>query len=394
MARTLQPADYSAMVALISLLAIASVPATVLQTLSTKIVGELHALDQDRWVGSLAKRPLAVLAVIGLLVASIWGMAAGGVAGVLNTDAIWGVVIVGMLAGLGLVQPVLRGIVVGLRMFGLLATVIVVDAVGRLIFAILLVSLGLEASGAIGASLASAFLALAVLAAAVARWLRSTKPPEGVRPRLRTTGTYAQIKVAAISLGAVALLNLDVVLVKAFFSPETAAEFAAAALIGKTISFASSSVSLVVLPHAIRASVSGESTSGLLRTSLLLVALISLGAATVVLVFPELIYGVIFSSRYAVDEPLLWGYAIAGTMMGFAYLLANLMIGTGMLRRWYVLPLLSAAFGIAVALNHTNLRSVIVALDVTLLLASLFLAREAIFLDAQRLDLAAERPPA
>jgi len=208
------------------------------------------------------------------------------------------------------VRPVTDGTLQGIQNFLGLGTVQVLQSTLRLLFAILLILLGLEAFGAILA------LPLATTTALlVAVWfLRDYfKKPEKTLTVPAISLQYSLFTL--IGLGSYALLiNLDAIAVKRFFSEAVAGDYGTVVTLGKINLFATLGIGMVLFPKATQRQALGKDSRPVL--ALALAATIGVGLILSVIYFlasGPLVRG-IFSGAYNDPGALLGLVGLATTL--------------------------------------------------------------------------------
>ncbi|MCB8966591.1 MAG: hypothetical protein H6660_06815 [Ardenticatenaceae bacterium] len=193
------------------------------------------------------------------------------------------------------VRPVTDGTLQGAQHFGQLAAVSMFQSILRLTFALVLIHWGWEAFGAILA------LPLATASAYVlALWF--------LRPYLRPAPEATQDRQVSWQYSAHTLLglltfallvNLDAIVVKALFSPETAGNYAPVITLGKINLFIPLAIGMVLFPKAIQRHNTGRDARPILLAALLAALLPGLGLTSIFFLIPDLLTRTIFGDAYA-----------------------------------------------------------------------------------------------
>ncbi len=312
MARLLAPPDYATLVALTALFIVASLPAGTIQTVVAREVALAEAAGEAGRAGAIARRLLARLLPVALLVSAGLLALTSSAASYLQVRDPAPLRVLALLLGALLLLPVLRGALQGLQRFGTLAALGLLDVLFKLVLGAALVWLGYGVTGAFAAMLAGAGAGLALTAVALGwgRRQRSRPAPDprdgshwrvgplvsaaglaedgqppaggahwrvgppapagGERPDpspapwrpsapgeqgARLSGGWRYALVAFLALGGLnGLVTLDSVLVKHFFPPEAAGAYAAVSVLGRSLFWAAGAITLVVLPLAARRS--------------------------------------------------------------------------------------------------------------------------------------------
>lgn len=388
MARGLEPRAYAEAFAVLGALSLLVTPAQVVQTLVARRAAELVALGRMaelraatrsivRWTGLVS-----VILMLGIAAASPLIQSA------LQLTSPWPVVVAGIGAGVLTFEPVARGITQGARDFVGLGYALAAHGLGRLIVGAATVLAGGGATGALLASPASALGGIVFGWLSARRVLHRTDDPSD-RPA-SPPGVSDHVRVAVIMFALAGLLHLDVLAVKAFFSPDEAAAYAALALIGRIVFWSGMMVGVVLLPFVVWRAAAGAGVVRAYLASLVLMAAVSGGAALVILAWPEGVYGLIFGDRYPPYAELLPLYVAAAALLAIAVVTASLHIGAGHLRVWAGLIVILAATVAGYAFAHDSPRTVLTVLLTGTATAAAYLVAEAIALAHHRRTTAAQ----
>lgn len=235
-----------------------------------------------------------------------------------HTSSAWPFVLFALGVPFYFALGVERGVLQGQTRFGALSVSFQAEMWARLALGVGLVALGWSVLGAVGG------LTLSLVVA----WLVS-RQGAGTRPRREALadGERAQIArfagpVVAALAGQILINNSDVLIVKHFFSAGEAGLYAALALIGRIVFFATWSVVTVLFPIVAQRHHQGAAHRYLLYAGLGIVLAISAPIVGATLLFPAPIVGLLFGAEYLAAAPLLGGYALATTF----YALANVVI--------------------------------------------------------------------
>ena len=348
MARMLGPSRFGHANASVTLLMLASAVTLAFQLVCAKFVARNQSLGAKAGVyrSLLGKAWLVSLAMGVALFAAQKPMA-----WYLNLPDPW---ILAVLAiGIAVYVPlgVRRGAFQGLCSFGRLSASFIVEALTRLVTGVVLVSAGYGVMGAVGA------ISAAVLAAYV---LPRMAPQMRVKTEQGYPASFSEgIQAIVFFVGQVIICNTDIVLVKHFFSPEVAGLYAAVALVGRLLYFASWSVVSAMFPVSAAAKPQEEDPRVVFVP---LMAVLAMSAAFILTLslFPHLVIHTIFGVEFHQGEPLLALYAAAtGTyslsVVLMAYEMSRRIANTGWLQLVF-----SGVLVLAIGTFHSTLREVIV----------------------------------
>src|ERR1700743_852916 len=366
MARLVVGACFGKMKAALTMLLLASCVSLAFQLVCAKFVARgqvdsakaavVHSLLGKAWIVSL---------VLGALLFA----AQKPVATYLNIPSPW---IVGILAlGIAAYAPlgVKRGAMQGVLAFPRLGVNFVLEAAVRLIIGVGFVVAGYGVLGAVGA-----ISAAVITACFLPRLPVSLRGKAGVAEPLSLAEA---VQAIVFFVGQVIINNIDMFLVKHYFASDPAGIYAAISQIGRLLYFASwFGVVNAVFPVTAAAGVDEKKTKahgiGLL---LMLVLGLSLLFIAISAIFPQLILGVIFGSRFIDIGWLLAFYAAATglyslSVVFIAYEMSRRIANTGWLQLMF-----SGALVLGIALFHGSLHEVIM---VRIALMALMLAMVAV----------------
>jgi O-antigen/teichoic acid export membrane protein len=265
--------------------------------------------------------------------------------------------------------------------FGRLSSNFIVESITRFVAAILLVGMGYEVLGAVGA----------ISASVVAAYLVPRLPAEfsaRVQPG-QPTSFREGMQAIVFFVGQVIINNIDILLVKHFFSPELAGLYAAVALVGRVLYFAAWSVVSAMFPISAAAKPREEDPNVIL-VPLLFVLVIAVVFVLAVSFFPTLIMHAIFGGGFSEGEPLLMLYAVATGLYALSVVLMAYEMSRRIANTGWLQLVFSGVLVLGIGVFHDTLRDVIVVqivlMALMLLLVSfpffrrykLLLAREAV----------------
>jgi O-antigen/teichoic acid export membrane protein len=269
-----------------------------------------------RWRRTLLLACLAVAVAAALMREQI--------AAVLSVDEAWAAAATLPTGCLWLLLSVERGVLQGRHAYRPVAWSLILEAVGRVIIALVLVGLGLGVSGAyLGTPLS--MLAVAAGLALVAR-RRIGRPARGIGTEsLRELMRGAWPAVLGLFLVAV-LQNVDVILVKRRIGGDEAGAYAAAAVAAKAVVWVAIGVGLYLLPAAVRRAREAADPRPVLLRALAIVALVALPMLLAYGVAPELVLRLAFGEETVVAAGALFTLGLAMTLLAAGYLCVQYML--------------------------------------------------------------------
>ena len=382
MARVLPPAAYVEAFVMLAAISLLATPSNLIQTVITRSTAHMVALEQLgdlRAVTIIVARRLAMAALALIL---LFVVLAPVLQDTLRLTSVWPVIIGGFAAGLLLLEPLVRGLTQGARDFVGHGSILAAHGLARLSVGALAIGLGGGATGALLASPASALGGIGAGALAVRRLLRVRTA--GAPARIRQAHLWDHTRVGLIMATMAAMLHMDGLIVRAFHPTVVAADYAALAVVARTVFWGGVSAGIVLLPYVVRCATRGEDFVRAYLVSMTLMALASGAAGIVVLGWPAFPYGVIFGDTYAPNTELLPAYVAAAAMLAVTTMTANLHVGASNLRVWWPLTaiVVLVVIGMLIARDSpAGILAVVVAGDAA---AMLYLIAEAIGLTRRR----------
>ena len=345
------------------------------QTVVTKYVAEYEATGEHGKTRVIARSFSRWLLMAGAAVLAVSIAVAWPVAGVLNLESPLYIVILGTAVAVSVYMTLPCGVLQGEQRFLGLGAAIIGGATLRITVGVLLVLLGLGVYGAIGAGTMAALVVICV----AMYFLRDLfKGPVEVNEDFHPARALKFFLPVALAMFFIILLSqMDVVLVKAMFSPSDAGNYSYAALAGKAVLFLPEGILIVMFPRVSELRAKGEPTRQVLALSLLAVSLLVVAVAGFYSIFPN------FTAYFFAGEK---GKEIAGLVGLFGFAMA--IFATVKLLAFYHLALekkgfiwlfaiASVAEVAGIMLFHDSLRQVIlvmISVGAFLLVTNLVLA--------------------
>lgn len=357
MARLLGPALFSQAAALVTLLMLLSCVSLSFQMVCAKFVARNEsAAAKSAVYRTVSRRSWQV----GLVVALLLLVAQKPIADYLRMPNSW---VVGVLAiGMAFYNQlgVKRGNLQGLCHFGSLSWNYVFEAASKLAIAILLVELGYGVFGVVGA-LSASILSAVMLPDRENRVAlhESMHGDESLGPECIPASFGEGMQAIVFFIGQVIINNVDIILVKHFFASELAGLYAAVALVGRLLYFASWQVVSAMFPVSAAGGEQEHGKSHVLGLPLVIVALMCLGFILVLAIFPGFVMHLVFGEGFRSAEPLLSLYAGSTALYALAMVLITYEMSRRIANTGWLQLLFSGAIVLAIYMFHSDLRQVI-----------------------------------
>lgn len=367
MGRMLGPKDYGVLESVISVGYLLFIIINALTLTTAKFVANLKGKEDIKgvsWLWNYLNRQVFWLAsLVCLLIFAFSPL----ISSFLHLDSSVLVVLIGILFLISSISAINRSTLQGLLRFKEMVISHISETSLKVITAVVLVLIGLGVNGAVLALLVGAFLGY-LLAITFLRFLKKYQPAKPDINRKRFL-KFA-LPVLFFNLSFTSLYTNDIILVKHFFSSHQAGLYAAAAIFGKIVFFATSAIPMVMFPMVVANHARGKESRHLFLTSLGIVSLVSLGVIGVYSLFPKLMILILFGKEYLIATSLLVWMAIFISLYSLAYLLVNFFLSVDKTQVVFI-PVLAALIQvILISFFHQSLLQVI---QVSILISGLLL---------------------
>ncbi len=344
-ARVLGASDYGSLAVLVSAWIILMVPGSALQVAVARDVSRVAASDTGDAAGRVV-RWLERLALATVVVALAAIPLRGLIAAIVNVDEDWAAAAVPLSGMLWALVSVERGALQGFGDYRTVALSVIGEAASRLLFALALVVIGLDVTGAfLGTPISLVAVGLALAVPLRRRLPRHARPGAEVS-RLRDLLTQARLPVIGLTL-LFALQELHVIVVKHEASADAAGSYAVAAVAAKSIIWVAVGLGLYLVPETARRSETGSDARPILLRTLGLILVFSAPALLIFAVAAEPLLSVAFGDDLTGGAGALPWLGLAMAFLACTYLSVQYLLALG---RGAFIPFLAVAVVVEVAL--------------------------------------------
>ena len=295
MGRALGPVDYGTLDVLFSIFYVLVAPSGTIQTIITKFVSDYKAQDEYGKVRKLISYSFKRILIYGSIFLVVYIILSSYIAEFLNISRVSLVMLMGVVLLLSFMTPVMNGVLAGLQKFNWLAASGVVLTFTKLVSGVLLVMFGFGVYGAVNAlNIAAVFGLLLPLIPIWFLFEHEKKEIDGVK--IFKYGFGALIITTMLML----LTNIDMVLVKHYFSSLESGYYAAASMLAKIIWFASGALIAVMFPKISSMFAKGEDTSSLLKNTMFYTSLVSGSIIAIYFIAPNFVVHLLFGEQYKI----------------------------------------------------------------------------------------------
>jgi O-antigen/teichoic acid export membrane protein len=368
MARMLTVAVYGELQSLIAIFAVTGVLTGTISTVLTKYTADFKANSRTDKIYSIFLLFTKKTTLAALIFFAFFALLSGYVAGFLNMTSIIPLIIIGLSFIFGFSSSVNSGILRGLQKFKELSLVSITSTLIKLTFGVLLVKLGFAINGAVGA----------VTLASLVGYLISFYPIKFLfkqkTTKIETKEIVRYSFPVFLSLLFTSLLcSLNVILVKHFFSAQTAGEFGALVVLGNIIFFMVGPISGVMFPMAADAQSSLGSPAKILKKAIFLVVFIGAVIVGCYFAIPNLIIKVLIGSKFLIIGKYLGWVGVSMFMYSFVSLFSNYFLSVERLKGAYLVGVGALLQIVLITIFHSDLWQIVWIMNGVMLLTLLLL---------------------
>jgi O-antigen/teichoic acid export membrane protein len=358
LARSLSYADYAIFASLLSVIALASIPAGSISTVIVKFATRFFSRNETEKAEAFYKESAKLILLIGAGIFIGFAAIAIPLKNFLHIDSIWYILLVGLNVAFVYFIALNAGFLQSLLKFAYISYLNVAGNLAKLLFGILFVILGFKAFAGLLGIFAMSFIVF-VLGFLPLRFLfqkKSIKKEEIPKKEIFTYAIPASIAVIALT----SLTSIDVILVKHFFPAHEAGFYAGLSLIGKVIFYFTAPIPLVMFPLIVKRHSIGKNYINLLYLALLLVFIPSFAVTLFYFLFPNLVVGIFLGGRdYQEIAQYLGMFGIFITIFSMLNVCVNFFLSIGNIKATSIIIFGAILQIILLVLFHANFAQVI-----------------------------------
>lgn len=294
MGRMLDIESFGILNAISAFYLIISIPTIVIFMLVSKYVSEYKALNAP--IDILIKKIFILVLLISVVFSIIGICLSCYIKTLINIDNINLLYITILAVGFGYILQIALGGLQGGKKFIAFGIICLAQSLNKLFGSIIFLKLGFELNGVVFSFLIGNILAIIIGFCILKIDFKVTIN----KITIKNKKNVVQFAWAALlyNIGTNVLTNIDIIIVKKYFSEEITGLYSAASILGKIIIFASSTIILVLFPYAAEANVKNENKNKLLIKSLIYGGCLSVIFALGINIFSKYIISFLFGYRY------------------------------------------------------------------------------------------------
>lgn len=333
--RMLPPAEFGIVVSLAGVGQILVVASRVVQTVVTRTVSRFQSQTHgNRLVAAFFQQAYRSAGGWGSGITAVFILLSWPLAKFLQIEDVRPALALAVTTILMALRPVVGGVLQGQQRFEPLGLIQIIQAGGRLLLAVGLMAVGYGAFGAMAALPVGSLMAL-LFGLWVLRDLRRSRVDESPVSDLPELMRYSAFTAAGL-IGFALLINMDAILVKRFFDPDAAGNYATAVTLGKVIQFFPVAIIMILFPKAARRRAENRDTRAVLLPALAVVGVLCGLVALLYFLIPDLLIQLIFGDAYQLPPRVLGLSGLAMMLLSLANVWLNYFLSTERTRFVYL----------------------------------------------------------
>jgi O-antigen/teichoic acid export membrane protein len=350
--RLFDPSQYGELAATFSIVGMIASAITFLSLVIVKFVSAAeNKKDREKYLRWFVIRG----GILGVVVCLVFIALTGYLSEFLHVDSKI-IFLIGPILLCSVLSLVFKSFLQGTLKFKQTVIVTNTEMIGRLVLGVLFVYLGFAVYGALLGLLLSS-----VLGILLGKWYLSeysfTRKEKSNVDTQKVLSYSLPILISSIAMNA--LISMDLVLVKHFFSPDNAGIYASVATLGKMIFYGTAPVAAVMFPLVSKKHAAGENYIKVFLLSLLMTVGVSGAVLLVFFILPEITVGSVYGNKYLTASSYLFMYGIFVTLFTLASLILNFYLSIGKTKLiWFCVAASMVQIG-GIWIFHTSLSDVI-----------------------------------
>lgn len=351
-AHRLSEVEFAGFNSLLAIFMMVSSPLTTIGTVAAKYTAGFNAKGQRNKIQVFLSSLIKKISWLSILTFVVFYFASFYIIEKLKITSLSAGYILAVLLTLSWFVPVFAGVLQGMELFKWLMLISVIGGALKLALSFVFIGLGFNIAGALGAFLVASLSGI-IISAYPLREVISFSSAEN-RMDLKEFFLYL-VPVAAGLFCFTALVSLDIVLVKYFFSPIEAGFYSLAQMIGKIFLFLPGAISIVMFPKTAGLNAKKMKTDSTLQRSLLYAFILCIIANLFYNLFPVFTLKVLTGKAFAESVMLGRLFGVSMSFFTLIFVLINYFLSINDMR-FMKFMILSALFQpLAIILFHRAL---------------------------------------
>lgn len=317
-AHKLLASEFAAFNSLLSIVMIISAPLGTIEMAVTKYCAKFNAHQEINKIKFLLSDFLKKTSVLAIFTLLVFWLASSYIMNLLKIPSVACGYILALLLASSWITPIFSGGVQGLELFKWVTSASIASGIIKLGLAFILILLGYNIAGALGALLISGLVSLIIFIFPLRRYISIKAVKQDIN--YREILIYLS-PVAISSLCFMNLVNSDMVLVKYFFTAQDSGLYSLAQMVGKIFLFLPGPIRMVMFPRTSGLNAKNLDTVSTLRRSLMYVVGLCALAVIFYNIFPVFVLKALTGKAY--PESIFLGrfFSISMTFFTLAYII-------------------------------------------------------------------------
>ena len=351
-AHKLTPSDFASFNTLISMYMMLAVPLGTLQTTLVKYIAEFNAQGLAGNIKVLLSRLLKGASLLALLTFCIFAFSSPALMSNFKIQPFSCGYLFAFLAASAWISPLVLGGLQGLEFFGWLVLTMILIGSLKLVIGFVLIHFGMGVAGAFAGFVISAIIGIAAGLLVLRNFLSSQGEQGSIN--LKKFFQYC-FPVGLTLFCSISFSNMDMILVKYFFSADDSAFYSLAQMLGKIFFFLPGAITIVMFPKVSSQNAQQAGTKGTLLKSLFYAGGLCFLAVAVYNTFPHFVLKALTGK--ALEESVFLGrfFSVSMTFFTLSMMLPMYFLSIGDLRFLKYLISLALLQFLAIVFWHANL---------------------------------------
>ncbi len=360
MSRLMNENDFGTLNSLLSLFALVTVPTGVIGLVVTRYISQFQTQNQPSKLKLFIINSFRNLFFFGALLGFLLLIVQQAIQNFFHLENSKLILILAIMTLTAFVSPIGISLLQGLQLFYRFGAFLISTGLIRLITGIILVYLHWGIEGALVANIVS-FAGGILLLYSPLKKILSVKKTQTIEKHTREILTFS-IPVTLVFIGTTCFVHLDLILVKHFL-PDLAGQYAAAAILGRSIFYFPGALAMTMYPMITEFSILKRNTFPILKRCLFMTLILSsVGLATFIM-FPDFLIHMLFGSQYPYAKELLPFYSTAMLPLALSSVLIQHELALRKFKFTYMLLGMVILEGTLILFFHAHLRSILMILN-------------------------------
>ncbi len=350
--RRLTAIDFACFNTLISIIMLLTTPASTFTQTINKFTAGLNAHNQkDKIILLLAKFSRLVF-ISGFILFALFCFFVPYLGDILKIADRKAIFISAVIVLISWIAPVYSGALQGLERFSWWTYTSILTTILKLFLVVIFILWGWGISGALGAFAISLFVCTAIFIFPLKDYLFTKL--RGELSEFKDALRYL-LPVALTSFCFIALVSMDMVLVKFYFEPQAAGYYSVAQMVGKIFLFLPGPISIVMFPKTAGLNAKKQSTSHLLRKSIIYAGILGGTAAIAYNLAPSSILRLLTGKDFVESILLARLFSVSMGIYALVFILLSYHLSIGDLRFIKTLVMFTLLELLAIIFFHASL---------------------------------------